>query len=70
MSPGPRRVRGPPRAPHDSEAHPMQRRRRDNGHSLADLGLILGLIAMVLIVALYLANGQVSSVLYTVSGSV
>ena len=48
----------------------MQRRRRDNGHSLADLGLIFGLIAMVLIVALYLANGQVSSVLYTVSGSV
>ena len=38
----------------------MQRRRPDNGHSLADLGLILGLIAMVVIVALYVANGQVS----------
>lgn len=48
----------------------MQRRRPDNGHSLVDLGLILGLLAMVVVVALYLANGQVSGVLITVSGSV
>jgi Flp pilus assembly pilin Flp len=39
----------------------------DNGQSLAELGLILGLIATVVIVALFLGSGQVSSILHTVS---
>ena len=45
----------------------MLRRGPDNGQSLAELGLILGLIAIVVIVALALMGGQVSGVLNTVS---
>jgi Flp pilus assembly pilin Flp len=48
----------------------MLRRRPDDGQSLAELGLILGFIALVGIVALLLIGGQVSGVLDTVSGPV
>lgn len=46
------------------------RRGPDSGQGLAELGLILGLIAIVVIVALFLGGGQVSGVLDTVSGTV
>jgi hypothetical protein len=45
-------------------------RKADNDPGLAELGLILGLFGLVLVVALFFMGGQVSSVLYTVSGSV
>jgi len=45
----------------------MLARGPDNGQSLAELGVILGLMAIVVIVALALMGGQVSGVLNTVS---
>ena len=68
MSLRPAATLGAAAGPHNSEAmHVMLRRGPDNGQSLAELGLILGLIAIVVIVALALMGGQVSGVLNTVS---